>query len=288
MENRLHDKLILGSANLDQKYGIYKNEIKIREFKKIINFLSKKGKVYLDTSSEYKNAEKIIGDFNLKKINIITKIKVNKNKTKKSIEKEIFQKVTNFKKIFKNNKIYALLIHNPECLLNSYGKIIFNYLENLKNKKYFKKIGISIYDFESLKKLTKLYNLDIIQLSYNIFDQRLDDKKILRNLKNKKIEIHARSIFLQGTLLKKRYDNLKNNYLREKLVDWNNWLKVRKLQSIDVCVSNAILNKDINKIVIGFNSYLQFKRYLKVKLKKNDISFLNTNNKKIINPNLWH
>ena len=95
MENRLHNKLILGSANLDQKYGIYKNEIKIREFKKIINFLSKKGKVYLDTSSEYKNAEKIIGDFNLKKINIITKIKVNKNKTKKSIEKEIFQKVIN-------------------------------------------------------------------------------------------------------------------------------------------------------------------------------------------------
>ena len=283
MENRLHNKLILGSANLDQKYGIYKNEIKIREFKKIINFLSKKGKVYLDTSSEYKNAEKIIGDFNLKKINIITKIKVNKNKTKKSIEKEIFQKVINFKKIFN-----ALLIHNPECLLNSYGKIIFDYLINLKNKKYFKKIGISIYNFESLKKLTKLYDLDIIQLSYNILDQRLNDKKILRNLKNKKIEIHARSIFLQGTLLKKNYDNLKNNSLKEKLIDWNNWLKVKKLQSIDVCVSNAILNKDINKIVIGFDSYLQFKKYLKVKLKKNDISFLKTNNKKIINPNLWH
>ena len=91
MENKLHNKLILGSANLEQKYGINKNEIKIKEFKKIINFLlKKKESVYLDTSSEYKNAEKIIGDLNIEKLNIITKIKV-KKKTKKSIENELIQ-----------------------------------------------------------------------------------------------------------------------------------------------------------------------------------------------------
>ena len=44
MENKLHNKLILGSANLEQKYGINKNEIKIKEFKKIINFLLKRRK----------------------------------------------------------------------------------------------------------------------------------------------------------------------------------------------------------------------------------------------------
>ena len=57
-----------------------------------------------------------------------------------------------------------------------------------------------------------------------------------------------RSIFLQGTLLRKKYNNLKNN---RKINDWNKWLK-EKLQPIDVCVSNAILNKKINKIVVGF------------------------------------
>ena len=69
MKNKLHNKLILGSANLEQKYGINNNEIKIKEFKKIINFLLKKREsVYLDTSSEYKNAEKIIGRSQYKKI----------------------------------------------------------------------------------------------------------------------------------------------------------------------------------------------------------------------------
>ena len=139
-----------------------------------------------------------------------------------------------------------------------------------------------------MKKYTKLYNLDIVQLPYNIFDQRLDNKKIFKNLKKRKIEIHARSIFLQGTLLRKKYNNLKNNSLRERLIDWNKWLKDKKLQPIDVCVSKAILNKKISKIVVGFDNYLQFKRYLKVKIRKNDMSFFNTNNKRIINPSLWH
>ena len=79
MKNKLYNKLIIGSANLEQKYGINNNEIKIKEFEKIVNFLlKKKESVYLDTSSEYKNAEKIIGDLNIKKLNIITKIKIKK------------------------------------------------------------------------------------------------------------------------------------------------------------------------------------------------------------------
>ena len=81
---------------------------------------------------------------------------------------------------------------------------------------------------------------------------------------------------------------MKNNLLKKKLIDWDKWLKEKKLQPIDVCVSNAILNKKINKIVVGFDNYLQFKRYLKIKIRKNDISLFNTSNKKIINPSLWH
>ena len=42
MKNKLYNKLIIGSANLEQKYGINNNEIKIKEFEKIVNFLLKK------------------------------------------------------------------------------------------------------------------------------------------------------------------------------------------------------------------------------------------------------
>lgn len=286
MENRLYKKLILGSANLNHKYGLNKNIIKKKEFKKIINFLSKKGNVFLDTAAAYNNAENIIGGFDLKNINIITKIEIN-NKKKDLIENEILEKILQSKSNFKNNEIYALLIHNPECLLSDQGKNILRCLQKYKNQKFFKKIGISIYNFKSLKILLNKYNFDVVQLPTNIFDQRMNDEKILGVIKKKKIEIHARSIFLQGTLLKKN-NKLRNIPLRKNLNQWHHWLKTENLKPLNVCVSSAIQNKDIDKIVVGFDNYLQFKEYLKVKLEKNNISFFKTNNQKIINPNLWH
>ncbi len=186
MKNKLYKNLILGSANLNQKYGLNENIIKKEEFKKIISFLSKKGEVFLDTAAAYNNAENIIGGLNFKNINIITKIKVN-NKKKDLIENEIFRKILQCKKNFKKGKIYALLVHNPECLLTDQGKNILRCLQKYKDQKFFKKIGISIYNFKSLKILLSKYNFDVVQLPTNIFDQRINDEKILRIIKKKKI-----------------------------------------------------------------------------------------------------
>ena len=101
MKNKLHNKLILGSANLEQKYGINKNEIKIKEFKKIINFLLKRREsVYLDTSSEYKNAEKIIGNLNIKKLKLLQKLRL-KIKPKNQLRVKYFKKCLILKKFLK-------------------------------------------------------------------------------------------------------------------------------------------------------------------------------------------
>ena len=41
-----------------------------------------------------------------------------------------------------------------------------------------------------------------MQAPLNIFDRRLISSGWFKKLKNKKVEVHARSIFLQGLLLK--------------------------------------------------------------------------------------
>ena len=43
--------------------------------------------------------------------------------------------------------------------------------------------------------------IDVIQAPLNVLDQRIDHSKNLNFLKRKKIEIHVRSIFLQGVLV---------------------------------------------------------------------------------------
>ena len=52
-----------------------------------------------------------------------------------------------------------------------------------------------------LEEILKIFKPDIIQCPINIFDNRLTKNNFLKRFSDKGIEIHARSIFLQGLLL---------------------------------------------------------------------------------------
>ena len=68
-------QLILGTANLGSIYSLnQKNNIKKIFFFNIIKFAIKNKIKTFDTAPKYKNAEKILGEFNYNKLNIITKI----------------------------------------------------------------------------------------------------------------------------------------------------------------------------------------------------------------------
>ena len=79
---------------------------------------------------------------------------------------------------------------------------LFQLLMKLKSKKIIKKIGFSTYTPEDINLLIKKFNFDFIQCPVNILDNRLIDNGLLKKLKKKKIEIHTKSIFIKGLLLK--------------------------------------------------------------------------------------
>ena len=70
----MKNKIILGSANFNQIYGIKKNFIKSKEINKLLNFAQKNKIKKIDTSPAYNKSEKIIGLFSKKKIKVISKI----------------------------------------------------------------------------------------------------------------------------------------------------------------------------------------------------------------------
>ena len=99
-------KVILGSANFDQKYGIRKNSIKKNDIKKLLNIAVKNKIKLIDTSPSYNESEKIIGKLNNKRFQVISKIaKLPKNTKKSEIKKKNDKKCTNFIKKIKNKKI---------------------------------------------------------------------------------------------------------------------------------------------------------------------------------------
>ena len=67
-------KIILGSANYEQAYGVKRNIIKKYEIRKLFKFAFRNKIKTIDTSPLYNKSEKIIGSLNNNRFKIISKI----------------------------------------------------------------------------------------------------------------------------------------------------------------------------------------------------------------------
>ena len=241
----------------------------------------------MDTAKNYNN-ESVLENLNLKKWNIITKLNYNDNQDKDYLKK--------FKKKLKIRKIYGILIHlnKTEEILKKKNKIFYKELIKLKKEKIVKKIGFSIYTLKDLDLVLSNFKVDIIQCPINIFDKRFEKSGLLKKVKKKNIELHARSIFLQGLLLQntknipKRFNNYKNLFKK-----WDAYLQKQKVNKLEACLYYVSKIKEIDKITIGVDNFDQFKNiFLAIrkieKLKLPDFKLKNISKyNNLIDPRAW-
>jgi aryl-alcohol dehydrogenase-like predicted oxidoreductase len=284
--NRLEfkNRIMIGSANFTQKYGADSIKINSIEIKKILN-LAKKNKIFkIDTADAYLKDKKIFKNIN-KKFEFSTKI----NPNSKWVSLEYCQKILEDHFINLNcNKISTLLLHDSQILFTKNGTKIFKNLELLKNKKYFKKIGLSIYDTDCLNYITSNYNLDVIQSPYNILDERILISGWFDNLKKLGIETHVRSIFLQGLLVNKVI--YKKKYFKKwktKFDEWFTKLDKNNISPVDYCLTH-LLDSNFDKIIIGVNNLNSLKQIVNFKkISLNKMLNLKINDIKLIDPRQW-
>lgn len=293
--NNQNSKIIIGTAQFGSDYGITnsKGEVSLSEIKKIILEANNNGVNCFDTAPIYGNAEVKLGKCLEKNSKVITKVfeikdkNIDKNNLKE-VEKVFFKSLKNLKL----NKIYALLIHSVKDLYKNNSKILVEFLENLKKNNIVEKLGISIYEKKDFENTIKIFKPDIIQIPINIFDQRLLKKKFVNFIKNMDIEIHARSIFLQGLLLSKE-ELIPNHlfFIKNYLSKFKKKLEAKGLKPMEACLSFINNVSAIDKIVVGVSSLNEFKEILNTNknknLKINDFDEFKLNNKKILNPINW-
>tara|TARA_Y100000768_G_scaffold387080_1_gene377188 strand:+ start:2555 stop:3412 length:858 start_codon:yes stop_codon:yes gene_type:complete len=282
---KLKKKLILGSANFSHKYGIIPTKVDPTEIKKILLLAKKNNINTIDTAESYLNDISFFKN-SKKTFKFITKIKPDYNWVSLSYcEDKLNKHIENLN----NNKIETLLFHDVKILFTKRGSKIFNNLKILKKKGYFKKIGISIYNVNCLKYLISNYNLNVVQCPYNILDKRIIFSGWFSRLKKKGIEIHIRSIFLQGLLLNKKI--LKKSYFnkwKKKILKWYDHLEKKKISPLNYCLNDS-LEYDFDQIIIGINNSDNLKEILNFKLIKNRDNMINfkINDLKLIDPRNW-
>jgi aryl-alcohol dehydrogenase-like predicted oxidoreductase len=288
----LANKFIIGLAQSDPDYGINTKG----KFKQVFNLATENGYRFFDTAANYKNSHLYLRSISgLTKTKIISKLSFD-DEFNKNFKKKIKLKILEILKKNKLKKIYGLLIHDPLLPLNeNKWPIIYKELINFKKKGIIKKIGISVYNRFELDQILDVFKPDIVQFPLNVFNQSFNDKNYLRKLKKKKIELHARSIFLQGILLK-NYKNYQSFFKwKENFIAWNNFLKINKLSSLNACLRFVLQNKLIDKFVIGLNNKNHFNDFIfeLARLKKNnkkkyDFSALDSNDEILKDSRYWN
>lgn len=280
----LNKKLIIGTANFCQKYGIGKSKVDMNKISRILRYAKTQNLEHFDTAIAYNNSQILFKKLNLNsKINLKI-IPINSWKNLKFCRK-IFEEI----KVYKNIKIVSIMLHDSKFFYSSNSRRIFNNLLVLKKEKYFKKIGVSIYNFQDLNYIIKNFKIDIIQCPFNILDRRLIKNNWLKILRSKKIEVHVRSIFFQGLLIDNKFT--KNKYFKQWKKIFQRWfedIKERKLSPTDLCLS-YVLNYKIDKLVIGINdkshleSLINFKRVKKLE----NFGYIETNNTNLYDTRKW-
>lgn len=99
------------------------------------------------------------------------------------------------------SRVYGLLAHDAHDLLGAAGEVLWHEMSALRATGRVTKIGASIYSGTQIDALLQRYPLDLVQLPLSLLDQRLVHGGQLERLQAHGVEIHARSVFLQGALL---------------------------------------------------------------------------------------
>jgi aryl-alcohol dehydrogenase-like predicted oxidoreductase len=188
--------------------------------------------------------------------------------------------------------VYGLLIHRVGDLLGPRGPQLWSTLESLRSEGAVEMIGASIYTARDLDSLLERYPLQLVQVPLNVFDQRLLESGHLARLKAAGIEVHARSVFLQGLLLMDP-DALGDRYFdpaRTPLTAFQSAARAAGRTPLQAAVSFAVSIDEVDAAVVGVTEAAQFAEILAAAeptLARDWYRPFALEDERILDPSLW-
>ena len=284
-------KLALGTAQFGLDYGVSNSDgkVSLSEASTIIDLAVRLGIKTLDTASSYGDSEKVVGKLGQQIPEIITKLST-VPETCIDVYDWVFEQLNSSMQRLDRKKIHAVLLHSPDQLHGPHGEELYRALCAFKSHGYASKIGVSIYNPQELDDLWKRYEFDIVQAPLNIVDRRILNGGWAERLKRDGIELHIRSVFLQGLLLMQKSKRpSKFSIYTNIFEEWDSWLAESKLSAQEACLRFVINQKEVDRAVIGVTTANQLRELINgLAGPLGDLpQFKDLNNAKIINPTLW-
>jgi len=175
-------RLGVGTVQFGQAYGVSNThgQVPSAEVKLILDLAARTGIGLLDTAANYGEAEA-------------------------GVQHGVHAAIARVRESVRAlGAVDLLLVHSVKDLLGPSGTTLWRALQALKAEGLIGGIGISAYVADDPVALAERFRPDAMQLPFSLLDQRLLHDGSLQRLKALGVEIHARSLFLQGLLFMSR------------------------------------------------------------------------------------
>ena len=254
-------RLVLGTVQFGQRYGVANSGGRVsgEETAAILKHARAAGLDTLDTAIAYGEAEQRIG---VGQWQVISKLPPVPDGCA-DVAAWVRDCVRGSLQRLKVAALHGLLLHRSQDLLGSSGAALSVALAATKSAGLVAKLGVSIYAPEELDDLASRMQLDVVQAPLSIVDRRLASSGWLARLHAAGTEVHVRSVFLQGLLLMDPGLRPARFARWQQLWDqWDRWLAEQALTPVQACISFALSQPGIDRVVVGVDSLQQLQEII--------------------------
>lgn len=268
--SRAGQKLALGTAQFGLNYGITNRagQLSDETVQALLQGCRTLGWSLLDTAGGYGDSERRLGHF-LKAgpphaWQVMTKTPASRKERFDAADLERFRAAWHVSRgLFGPGSLHALLVHHADDLFAPGGEALHGWLCELRERREVAHIGVSVYDGAQIDALFDRFSgagrpFDIVQLPANIADQRLLAGPLLDRLRDMGVQLHVRSLYLQGLLLatpefvEKKFPG-KGRWVR----DFRLFCEQHGMSPVQGCMSFLKSNPVFDVAVVGVTSMLE-------------------------------
>jgi aryl-alcohol dehydrogenase-like predicted oxidoreductase len=285
-------KLALGTVQFGLNYGIanMSGRIASDEAKSILQLASASSIDTLDTAIAYGDSESVLGRLGVQSWNLVSKLP-SVPEDCLDVELWVRQQVQGSLSRLGISRLHGLLLHRPGQLLEKTGPALYLALQSLKADGVVCKTGVSVYGLAELDALFDRYQFDLIQAPFSILDRGIVESGWAAHMKSAGVEVHTRSVFLQGLLLMSpekrpsKFDPWKSIWQ-----EWTLWLQSTGLTPLQACLQYAVSQPNIDRVVVGVDTSAQLKEIIGAADGKLTSlpSFGSLLDERLVNPALWN
>lgn len=259
-------KLCLGTVQFGMNYGVKNQKRPSREeVYKIFDYCLSNGIKTFDTAEAYGDAEDILGEYirsrklTSEDICIISKLRPNVLDSVQSLDyyELISRHLQLSLKRLTLNDMEGYLLHSSRYI---YNDEIIEALHRVKQDGCVNHAGVSVYNTDEAEMCLKNSNVDLMQLPYSIFDQRMKSSGVLNSEIGRNTIIHSRSAFIQGLITMDEHDVPEYLSKAKPIVRTiDSMCKEHGLSKVQVALNYVQLETRISHLVIGVDNLIQLK-----------------------------